>query len=137
MPWRSVYFEASCDDRKRVLREGGSGRSRACPRWDTSGGDIYGNSPGMEALGDIKQLQHQQLRKGQAIDYQVRPPLQLPPSMRNQEGNFRRGAQLRGQPGRCGWNLISVGRELAPGLPAAGHAGRSAAHQQRSRPTCS
>ena len=92
MPWRSVYFEAACDDRKRVLREGGFRAFPAlCPRWDTSGGDIYGNSPGMEALGDIKQLQHQQLRKGQAIDYQVRPPLQLPSSMRNQEGNFLPG----------------------------------------------
>ena len=87
-----MYFEAACDDRKRVLREGGFRAFPAlCPRWDTSGGDIYGNSPGMEALGDIKQLQHQQLRKGQAIDYQVRPPLQLPSSMRNQEGNFLPG----------------------------------------------
>jgi antitoxin component HigA of HigAB toxin-antitoxin module len=32
----------------------------------------------MECLGDVKQLQHQQLRKGQAIDYQVNPPLQVP-----------------------------------------------------------
>jgi hypothetical protein len=43
-----------------------------------SGGDIYGNSPGMEALGDIKQLQHEQLRKAQGIDYQTNPPLQIP-----------------------------------------------------------
>jgi hypothetical protein len=55
------------------------------PRWQTTGGDIYGNSPGMEALGDIKQLQHEQLRKAQAIDYQVRPPLQVPTSMKNRD----------------------------------------------------
>jgi hypothetical protein len=36
----------------------------------------------MECLGDVKQLQHQQLRKGQAIDYQVNPPLQVPTKYR-------------------------------------------------------
>jgi hypothetical protein len=92
MAWRSVYFEAACDDKRRVLREGGFKSFPAlCPRWATSGGDIYGHSPGMEALGDIKQLQHQQLRKANAIDYQVRPPLQLPSSMRNQETSFMPG----------------------------------------------
>ena len=62
-----------------ILRESGFKTFRAlCPRWATSGGDIYGNSPGMEALGDIKQLQHEQLRKSEAIDYKLRPPLQGP-----------------------------------------------------------
>jgi hypothetical protein len=49
------------------------------------GGDIYGHSPGMEALGDVKQLQHEQLRKAQAIDYQTKPPLQVPASMKNRD----------------------------------------------------
>ena len=39
----------------------------------------------MEALGDIKQLQHEQLRKAEAIDYKTRPPLQLPTSMKNRD----------------------------------------------------
>jgi hypothetical protein len=50
-----------------------------------SGGDIYGNSPGMEALGDIKQLQHEQLRKAQGIDYQTNPPLQIPTDLKNRD----------------------------------------------------
>jgi hypothetical protein len=58
-----------------------------CPRWALAGGDIYGNSPGMEALGDIKQLQHEQLRKANAIDYQTNPPLQVPTNMKNQDVN--------------------------------------------------
>ena len=53
-----------------------------CPRWTVSGGDIYGHSPGMEALGDIKQLQHEQLRKAQGIDYKTNPPLQVPTSLK-------------------------------------------------------
>jgi hypothetical protein len=55
------------------------------PRWAVVGGDIYGHSPGMEALGDVKQLQHEQLRKAQAIDYQTKPPLQVPASMKNRD----------------------------------------------------
>jgi hypothetical protein len=39
----------------------------------------------MEALGDIKQLQHEQLRKAQAIDYQTKPPLQVPAGMKNRD----------------------------------------------------
>jgi hypothetical protein len=85
MAWRSVYFENGMPEGK-FLRESGFRRFNAvCPRWATSGGDIYGNSPGMEALGDIKQLQHEQLRKAQGIDYQTKPPLQVPTSLKNRE----------------------------------------------------
>lgn len=78
MPFRSVYMELGATDGK-FLRESGFMRFPAvCPRWNAVGGDIYGNSPAMEALGDIKQLQHEQLRKAQGIDYKTKPPLQLP-----------------------------------------------------------
>ncbi|MBR0568371.1 hypothetical protein J5J83_19795 [Azoarcus sp. L1K30] len=83
MPWKSVYFEEDCDA-GRYLRESGFESFPAlCPRWSASGGDIYGNSPGMEALGDIRQLQHEQLRKAQAIDYMTKPPLQMPTQLKN------------------------------------------------------
>jgi hypothetical protein len=85
MPFRSCYFEVGGDDGK-YLREGGYKHFPVmCPRWSVVGGDIYGNSPGMEALGDIKQLQHEQLRKAQVIDYQTKPPLQVPNSMKNRD----------------------------------------------------
>jgi hypothetical protein len=85
MPWGSYYFEIGGEDRV-FLRESGFQYFPAlCPRWSVIGGDIYGNSPGMEALGDIKQLQHEQLRKAQAIDYQTKPPLQVPASMKNRD----------------------------------------------------
>jgi hypothetical protein len=83
MAYQSVYIEAGGNEDK-FLRESGFKTFPAlCPRWMTSGGDIYGNSPAMEALGDIKQLQHEQLRKAQGIDYQTKPPLQAPTSMQN------------------------------------------------------
>jgi len=85
MPWASYYFEVGGDPNK-FLRQGGFKQFPAVvPRWSVTGGDIYGNSPGMEVLGDIKQLQHEQLRKAQAIDYQTKPPLQAPTSMKNRD----------------------------------------------------
>lgn len=85
MAWSSITFEVGRNDNK-VLRESGYKTFQAlCPRWQVSGGDIYGNSPAMEALGDVKQLQHEQLRKGQVIDYQTKPPLQVPTSLKNMD----------------------------------------------------
>jgi hypothetical protein len=85
MAYGSWYFEVGGEEGK-FLRESGFQQFPALvPRWATAGGDIYGNSPGMEALGDIKQLQHEQLRKAQAIDFQTKPPLQVPISMKNRD----------------------------------------------------
>lgn len=85
MPWRSCYMEASATDGK-LLRESGFRRFPAlCPRWAVTGGDIYGRGPGQEAIGDIKQLMHEQLRKAQGIDYQTNPPLQVPSTMKGRD----------------------------------------------------
>lgn len=86
-PWKSIYLEKS-GDKEKQLRVAGYDRFRAVtPRWSLSGGDIYGTSPGMDALGDVKQLQHEQLRKAVAIDYQTDPPLQAPSSLEGKEIN--------------------------------------------------
>jgi hypothetical protein len=46
------------------------------PRWFANAEDTYGTaSPGIDALGDVKQLQMMQKRKGQAIEKMVNPPL--------------------------------------------------------------
>jgi hypothetical protein len=83
MPFASLYLEPGASEGS-FLRESGFLRFPAlCPRWSVSGGDIYGSSPAMEALGDIKQLQHEQLRKAQGIDYKTKPPLQVPTSMKS------------------------------------------------------
>jgi hypothetical protein len=85
MAWRSTYFEIGADKDKYLKDSGFKEFVALCPRWGTAGGDIYGNGPGMEALGDIKQLQHEQLRKGQVIDLKTKPPLQIPGAMKNRE----------------------------------------------------
>lgn len=91
MPIMSCYWEDGVKD-GRLLHDGGFKRFPGlAPRWDVSGGDIYGTSPGQDALGDIKQLQHQNLRKGQAIDYQTKPPIQVPTSQNGKPVNMLPG----------------------------------------------
>jgi hypothetical protein len=104
MPWASYYFEVSSDS-DTLLRE--SGYKNFCgliPRWAVAGGDIYGNGPGMEALGDIKQLQHEQLRKANAIDFQSNPPLQVPVELKNKEIDLLPG----------GTTYYTMGAQVAP-----------------------
>lgn len=85
MAWRSAYFENGAE-KGRYLRESGFRRFRGiAPRWLVTSNDVYGESPGMEALGDAKQLQHEQLRKGQGIDYQTKPPVGLPTGAKGAE----------------------------------------------------
>lgn len=84
-PWRSVYYEAGATNDKILSESGFSEFPALVPRWNVIGGDIYGHSPCMDALGDIKQLQHQQLRKAQAIDLMVNPPMIFPSGMKNRE----------------------------------------------------
>jgi hypothetical protein len=85
MPFMSCYFEKGSGEKK-YLRESGMKFFRAlCPRWEVMGGDSYGSSPAMDALGDIKQLQHEQLRKAEGIDFMVRPPVQMPSNAKNRD----------------------------------------------------
>lgn len=99
MAYKSCYMELGGDDFK-FLRESGFKRFPVlAPRWAVAGGDVYGTSPGMEALGDIRQLQQEQLRKGQGIDYMVRPPLQVPSSLRDREAELFPGGLSYVDPG--------------------------------------
>lgn len=94
MPYLSVYFEKS-GDKGKVLRETGFTEFPAmCARWSVTGGDIYGTSPGMEALGDLCQLQQMQFRKSQAIDYKVHPPVLIPSEMKNMVTQFLPGGVI-------------------------------------------
>lgn len=93
MRFASCYFEPGRDNGdEKFLRESGYKRFPViAPRWHVRGGDIYGNGPSFRALGSIKQLQQEQLRKGQAIDYQTKPTLQAPAEMRGKMGSLLPG----------------------------------------------
>lgn len=98
MPWRSLYFEegdSTGDKDNKVLRESGFRHFPAlCGRWLVTGGDVYGTSPGMEALGDLNQLQIEQRYKGRAIAYQVDPPLVLPYEFKDDESSTLPGGHI-------------------------------------------
>lgn len=72
--WECYWIKGSA--RESVLRNKGYYEQPfICLRWEIRGNDPYGHSPGMDALPEIKQLQHETKRKAQAIDKMVTPPL--------------------------------------------------------------
>jgi hypothetical protein len=83
-PWREVYWQAGSPQDKVLRLRPYHEQPFSCPRWDLAGNDAYGRSPGMDALGLVKQLQLEQRRKAQAIDKMVNPPLKAHVSMKNQ-----------------------------------------------------
>ena len=89
MPFKSCYIEPGAEaySDKYLSESGFLDFPVLAPRWVVTGNDVYGQSPGMECQGDVRQLQHQQLRKGQAIDYQTNPPIQVPTAYKDQARN--------------------------------------------------
>ena len=87
MPFASYWIEQGRDVEDEIfLRESGYKRFPALAvRWEPTGNDVYGDSPGLEGLGDIKQLQHQQLRKSQGIDYKTKPSMQTAAANKNRD----------------------------------------------------
>lgn len=83
-PYREIYWEESSNEDKTLLERGFYEFPALCPRWDIVANDTYGRSPGMDALGDIKQLQQETKRKAQAIDKMVNPPLVADMRLKNQ-----------------------------------------------------
>lgn len=86
MPYKSVYFERgqSAVSFSETSKDSGFGAFNVmAPRWETTGEDVYGYGCGYFGLGDNKQLQIQEKRKGQAVDKMVSPPMKAPSSMKN------------------------------------------------------
>jgi hypothetical protein len=80
--YRSIWWDEG-DTNKSTLREGGYDEKPFwAPRWDTTGSDVWGNSPGMDALPDLRELQLQCKRKGEAVDWLVKPEKVAPPGLK-------------------------------------------------------
>jgi hypothetical protein len=96
MAFESVYFEEGSPENKtpdnesrddKFLRISGyRGNPFVAPRWSTIGGQTYGRCPGMDALGDSKQLQKMETKKLKALDKLVDPPMNAPPSLKKVGG---------------------------------------------------
>ena len=105
MPWRSVYLlKDAGDDQKPILRESGYRMFPAVVgRWGAISTETYScESPGMVVPGDVKQLQHEQKQKGNAIDYMVNPPIGLPSEAKDSDIDMDPGGQsfINGATGR-------------------------------------
>jgi hypothetical protein len=89
--WRSVYFEAGNDPDRLLSDSGYDDFPAMCPRWYLSGTDVYGRSPGMDVLGDVKALMVLERRKAQGIDKMTNPPMVGPASLKNAVVNLLPG----------------------------------------------
>jgi hypothetical protein len=91
-PFRSVYWEVGRAEQGFLKESGFDEFPVMAPRWDVfDGTDIYGYSPGMDTLGDIRQLQLMEKRKAQAIDILVRPPMLADASLRTRRTSILPG----------------------------------------------
>lgn len=96
-PWRSVYYEEASGDKDKVLKVSGYEEQPFwAPRWDTTGGDTYGTSPGFDALPDMRELQVQTKRKTIATGKMVDPEKVVPTSVKltGRAGNIVAASQV-------------------------------------------
>ncbi len=82
--YRATTFDPE-DSRDVVLEDKGFDTFPAyAVRWSIVGNEPYGTGgPGMVALGDTRQLQHQEKKKARAIEVMVDPLLKGPPDLKN------------------------------------------------------
>lgn len=92
-PWISIWIESSSDaGRQGALAVSGYNAFPVmAPRWSLTAEDIYGGSPAMEALGDIRALQLLEKRKAQMADKLVNPPMKAPTSLLSQRASLLPG----------------------------------------------
>lgn len=89
--FRGIYYEVSGDAEKMLEARGFHEFPMMCPRWHTTGMDIYGRSPGMDSLGDCKQLQSMHKRKLEGLDKWVRPPMKGSAGLKSQKTSILPG----------------------------------------------
>ena len=92
MPFRSVYYEKAGVDDRLLSVSGFENFPAMCPRWHLVGNDVWGRSPGMDALPDVKGLQTMHKRFSQALEKLINPPMVAPPSLRNETASSLSGA---------------------------------------------
>lgn len=82
--WREVYWVWGAASDKPLSMRGFIDQPFTASRWATQSNDAYGRSPGMDVLPDVMQLQVESVRKAEALEKQVRPPLLADAQLKNQ-----------------------------------------------------
>lgn len=95
-PWASIYWEEgnrSASGENGLLEVSGFDENPIiAPPWELVAEDSYANSPGMEALPDVRMLQVEQTDKAQAIQKMHKPPMKGPLSMKNNPASLLPGS---------------------------------------------
>ncbi len=82
--WREVYWVYGGTSDKPLSMRGFTDQPFTASRWATQANDAYGRSPGMDVIPDVMQLQVETMRKAEALEKQVRPPLLADAQLKNQ-----------------------------------------------------
>lgn len=89
--WREVYWVYGGGGEQALSMRGFVEQPFSVPRWSTQSNDAYGRSVGMDVLPDVIQLQVETLRKAEAIEKQVRPPMIASMELKNQPSSILPG----------------------------------------------
>lgn len=89
--YREVYWVKGLRAESELSRKGFYERPFMVARWSVTSNDPYGRSPGMDALGDVKQLQVETRRKAEFIEKLVRPPMGADPELKNEPSSILPG----------------------------------------------
>lgn len=86
--FKSCYFECGASGDAMLRTSGFDICPVLGPRWEVYGEDVYGSSsPGINILGDVRQLQLQETRKAAMIDKTVNPPMKAPIALKSQRSS--------------------------------------------------
>jgi hypothetical protein len=88
-PWASLWFSKSQLKRSSTLLKvsGFETQPFMTPRWKTVGDNVYGESPGMDVLPDVKSLQAMAKDGLAGINKAINPPILAPGEMRGSQIN--------------------------------------------------
>lgn len=89
--WREVYWLFGSSSQEPLSMSGFVEQPFTAGRWSTQSNDAYGRSVGMDVLPDVIQLQVETLRKAEAIEKMVRPPLVADMQLKNQPSSILPG----------------------------------------------
>lgn len=92
-PVTSVHFMAQGDNEDDFLRVSGyTSFPVMTPRWDVIDTDVYGVSPTLDVIGDVKMLQRMETETLKGIAKNVTPPMRIPPELERRGLNMQPGA---------------------------------------------
>lgn len=89
--WREYYWVYGVAADRPLSARGFNDQPHVCPRWAVTSNDAYGRSVAMDVLPDIMQLQVETMRKAEAIEKLVRPPLIGDASLKNEPSSILPG----------------------------------------------